>query len=216
MAPIPLLPSPSQVPTDPHHPIHLQFFSDGLPIDYDRKANLDHYKDTSARPAPKTSPPHRHLPHNFSCIVMNPFVPWVSDVAAQHRIPAPCSDPTPRSLRHPLRRKPLCFLLHTRFKQRATAVVRPPNGPKAAIVVSSPEITEEILKHRDATFSSRTITEAVRTDTTYGATSLVFVPYGSRWRSSGRCSPPSSSPPEALSLSSSQTDSSGGEEMRNV
>ncbi|KAK9107888.1 hypothetical protein Syun_023899 [Stephania yunnanensis] len=54
-------------------------------------------------------------------------------------------------------------------------------GQRPAIVVSSPEITEEILKHQDATFSSRTITEAVRT-VTYGATSLVFVPYGSRWR----------------------------------
>ncbi|KAK9107889.1 hypothetical protein Syun_023900 [Stephania yunnanensis] len=89
--PIELCEIVGKIPTDPHHPIHLQFFSDGLPLDYDRKANLDHYKDTSARPAPKTSPPHRHLPHNFSCIVMNPFVPWVSDVAAQHRIPAPCT-----------------------------------------------------------------------------------------------------------------------------
>ncbi|KAK9159605.1 hypothetical protein Syun_005946 [Stephania yunnanensis] len=56
MAPIPLLPSPSQVPTDPHHPIHLQFFSDGLPLDYDRKANLDHH---GGRPH---SHLRRHLP----------------------------------------------------------------------------------------------------------------------------------------------------------
>ncbi|OVA07893.1 Cytochrome P450 [Macleaya cordata] len=54
-------------------------------------------------------------------------------------------------------------------------------GQKPAIVVSSPDITREILKHQDATFSSRTITEAVRT-VTYDATSLVFVPYGARWR----------------------------------
>ncbi|MCL7044523.1 hypothetical protein MKW94_006736, partial [Papaver nudicaule] len=54
-------------------------------------------------------------------------------------------------------------------------------GQKAAIVVSSPEITKEILKHKDSTFSSRTITEAVRC-VTYDATSLVFVPYGARWR----------------------------------
>ncbi|RZC45027.1 hypothetical protein C5167_037976 [Papaver somniferum] len=54
-------------------------------------------------------------------------------------------------------------------------------GQKAAIVVSSPEITKEILKHQDTTFSSRTITEAVRC-VTYDATSLVFVPYGARWR----------------------------------
>ncbi|PIA64130.1 hypothetical protein AQUCO_00201431v1 [Aquilegia coerulea] len=54
-------------------------------------------------------------------------------------------------------------------------------GQKPAIVVSSPEITKEILKNKDATFSSRTITEAVRC-VTYDATSLVFVPYGARWR----------------------------------
>ncbi|KAL5983149.1 hypothetical protein ACLOJK_017231 [Asimina triloba] len=54
-------------------------------------------------------------------------------------------------------------------------------GQRPAIVVSSPEITREILKHKDATFSSRTITEAVRC-VTYDATSLVFVPYGARWR----------------------------------
>ncbi|KAG9442361.1 hypothetical protein H6P81_018215 [Aristolochia fimbriata] len=54
-------------------------------------------------------------------------------------------------------------------------------GQKPAIVVSSPEIVKEILKHKDITFSSRTITEAVRC-VTYDATSLVFVPYGSRWR----------------------------------
>ncbi|KAF9624069.1 hypothetical protein IFM89_007767 [Coptis chinensis] len=54
-------------------------------------------------------------------------------------------------------------------------------GQKPVIVVSSPEITKEILKNQDATFSSRTITEAVRC-VTYDATSLVFVPYGARWR----------------------------------
>ncbi|XP_058098045.1 geraniol 8-hydroxylase-like [Magnolia sinica] len=54
-------------------------------------------------------------------------------------------------------------------------------GQKPAIVVSSPDITREILKHKDLTFSSRTITEAVRC-VTYDATSLVFVPYGARWR----------------------------------
>ncbi|XP_068640405.1 geraniol 8-hydroxylase-like [Aristolochia californica] len=54
-------------------------------------------------------------------------------------------------------------------------------GQKPAIVVSSPEIIKEILKHKDITFSSRTITEAVRC-VTYDATSLVFVPYGARWR----------------------------------
>lgn len=54
-------------------------------------------------------------------------------------------------------------------------------GQRPAIVVSSPDVAREILKHKDLTFSSRTITETVRC-VTYGATSLVFVPYGPRWR----------------------------------
>ncbi|KAF8398774.1 hypothetical protein HHK36_014632 [Tetracentron sinense] len=54
-------------------------------------------------------------------------------------------------------------------------------GQKPAIVVSSPEIAREILKQKESMFSSRTITEAVRC-VAYNATSLVFVPYGTRWR----------------------------------
>lgn len=54
-------------------------------------------------------------------------------------------------------------------------------GQRPAIVVSSPDVAREILKHKDLAFSSRTITEAVRC-VTYDATSLVFVPYGPRWR----------------------------------
>lgn len=54
-------------------------------------------------------------------------------------------------------------------------------GQRPAIVASSPDVVREMLKRQDAVFSSRTITEAVRC-VTYGATSLVFVPYGSRWR----------------------------------
>ncbi|XP_010250222.1 PREDICTED: geraniol 8-hydroxylase-like [Nelumbo nucifera] len=54
-------------------------------------------------------------------------------------------------------------------------------GQRPAIVVSSPEMAREVLKHKEASFSSRTITEAVRC-IAYDGTSLVFVPYGSRWR----------------------------------
>ncbi|CAN6481843.1 unnamed protein product [Victoria cruziana] len=54
-------------------------------------------------------------------------------------------------------------------------------GLRPAIVASSPAVAREMLKVKDSAFSSRTITEAVRT-VTYDATSLVFVPYGSRWR----------------------------------
>ncbi|KAJ4954939.1 hypothetical protein NE237_011722 [Protea cynaroides] len=56
-----------------------------------------------------------------------------------------------------------------------------PLGQKPGIVITSPEVAQEILKHKEASFSSRTITEAVRT-ITYDATSCVFVPHSERWR----------------------------------
>ncbi|XP_043718426.1 flavonoid 3'-monooxygenase CYP75B137-like [Telopea speciosissima] len=54
-------------------------------------------------------------------------------------------------------------------------------GQKPVIVVSSPEVAREILKHKEGSFSSRTITEAVRS-IAYDGTTLVFVPYSERWR----------------------------------
>ncbi|KAJ4957285.1 hypothetical protein NE237_014068 [Protea cynaroides] len=54
-------------------------------------------------------------------------------------------------------------------------------GKKPTVVITSPDIAREILKHKDGFFSSRTITEAVRC-ITYNATSCVFVPYSERWR----------------------------------
>ncbi|KAK9287523.1 hypothetical protein L1049_015944 [Liquidambar formosana] len=72
--------------------IHLEFFSDGFPIDYDRKLDLDHYMDTLGKFGPiNLSKLIQNLSHDrvpkFSCIISNPFVPWVADVAAEHRIP---------------------------------------------------------------------------------------------------------------------------------
>nr|ALG05140.1 cytochrome P450 [Sinopodophyllum hexandrum] len=54
-------------------------------------------------------------------------------------------------------------------------------GMQPAIVISSPDMAKEFLRHKDATFSSRVITEAVKIGA-YDATTLVFVPYGARWR----------------------------------
>ncbi|KAI4297181.1 hypothetical protein L6164_037080 [Bauhinia variegata] len=53
-------------------------------------------------------------------------------------------------------------------------------GLKPAIVVSSPEMAYEVLKVQDLTFSSRTITEAIKV-ATYDATSVAFSPYGPHW-----------------------------------
>ncbi|KAM0025032.1 hypothetical protein Hdeb2414_s0021g00569711 [Helianthus debilis subsp. tardiflorus] len=68
--------------------IHHEFFSDGLPIDYNRKANMDHYMDTLSKfgPVNLLALIQSH-PSKFACIIHTPFVPWVSDVAADVNIP---------------------------------------------------------------------------------------------------------------------------------
>ncbi|KAI4297180.1 hypothetical protein L6164_037079 [Bauhinia variegata] len=53
-------------------------------------------------------------------------------------------------------------------------------GLKPAIVISSPEMAYEALKVQDLTFSSRTITEAIKVGT-YDATNVAFSPYGPHW-----------------------------------
>ncbi|WRX33849.1 Cytochrome P450 - like 10 [Theobroma cacao] len=54
-------------------------------------------------------------------------------------------------------------------------------GIKPAIVISSPEMACEILKEKEGMFSSRTITEAIRV-VSYDAHSIIFSPYGPRWK----------------------------------
>ncbi|EOY32538.1 Cytochrome P450, family 706, subfamily A, polypeptide 6, putative isoform 2 [Theobroma cacao] len=54
-------------------------------------------------------------------------------------------------------------------------------GIKPAIVISSPEMASEILKEKEGMFSSRTITEAIRV-VSYDAHSIIFSPYGPRWK----------------------------------
>lgn len=88
--------SPLEIPG-----IHLEFFSDGISLEGDRSdkeyylerlnlagpINLSNLiRDLDSRPIPR-----------ISCIIDNPFIPWVADVAALHRIPCammwiqPCS-----------------------------------------------------------------------------------------------------------------------------
>lgn len=74
--------------------IDIVFFSDGLSLEYDRKNNLDIYMDTLAKAGPIhltnliTSLACNNIrPKKFSCIINNPFVPWVADVASQVGIP---------------------------------------------------------------------------------------------------------------------------------
>ncbi|KAK8645330.1 hypothetical protein V6N13_119166 [Hibiscus sabdariffa] len=54
-------------------------------------------------------------------------------------------------------------------------------GLKPAIVVSSPEMAAHILKEKEGKFSSRTITETIRV-ISYDAHSIIFSPYGNRWK----------------------------------
>ncbi|KAJ7967525.1 Glycosyltransferase [Quillaja saponaria] len=87
----------SDTPPDPINisGIQLQFFSDGLSIDQDRK-DVDQYMETLGKFGPINlsnlikdhffGGTHRKL----SCIINNPFVPWVADVAAEHKIPCAC------------------------------------------------------------------------------------------------------------------------------
>lgn len=76
----------------PQNPVHLEFFSDGLALDFDRKADLNHFfhhfhhhgsRNLSALISTLSATQNR----KFSCIINNPFVPWVADVALEHGIP---------------------------------------------------------------------------------------------------------------------------------
>ncbi|PIA27065.1 hypothetical protein AQUCO_08300035v1 [Aquilegia coerulea] len=81
--------------------IHLEFFSDGWNL-YGQSSGLDNYMDCIGKFGPKNlsilidnwSQGGRR---KFSCIINNPFVPWVADVAAEHGLPCamlwiqPCS-----------------------------------------------------------------------------------------------------------------------------
>ncbi|EEF43596.1 UDP-glycosyltransferase 84B1 [Ricinus communis] len=83
--------------------VQLLFFSDGLSLDYDRKANLDHYLETLGKfgPINLSNLIKENYPKDgykkLSCIINNPFVPWVIDVAIEHATPCamlwiqPCS-----------------------------------------------------------------------------------------------------------------------------
>lgn len=66
--------------------IQLAFFSDGFSLDYDRGSNIDHFMDTFGAAGP-VNLSALIAGRKFSCIICNPFVPWVADVAAEHGIP---------------------------------------------------------------------------------------------------------------------------------
>ncbi|KAL4588664.1 hypothetical protein LXL04_001556 [Taraxacum kok-saghyz] len=78
--------------------VHLEFFSDGLPIDYNRKADINYYLDSLNKfGLVNLLALIRSHPRKFACIIFTPFVPWAADVAAEVGVPTamlwiqPCS-----------------------------------------------------------------------------------------------------------------------------
>lgn len=79
--------------TTPKNParINLEFFSDGLSLEYDRLKNFDtyceHLKTIGSRNVSDIITKFTTTGNKFSCIIINPFLSWVPDIAAEHGIP---------------------------------------------------------------------------------------------------------------------------------
>ncbi|KAK1417525.1 hypothetical protein QVD17_26654 [Tagetes erecta] len=69
--------------------IHLEFFSDGLPKDYNRQnADYNVYMNSLRKFGPiNLSTLIRTHTRKFSCVINTPFVPWAADVAAEFQLP---------------------------------------------------------------------------------------------------------------------------------
>ncbi|KAJ9537992.1 hypothetical protein OSB04_030725 [Centaurea solstitialis] len=70
--------------------IRLEFFSDGLPSDFDAsKGDRDYAMDMLAKYGPiNLSALIRSHARKFACIIHTPFIPWVADVATEVGIPS--------------------------------------------------------------------------------------------------------------------------------
>ncbi|KAF8044354.1 hypothetical protein BT93_A2369 [Corymbia citriodora subsp. variegata] len=73
--------------------IEVLYYSDGLSIDFDRRTQLDRYMESLAKFGPTNlsnlikSRYGNPGSANLLCIIANPFVPWVADVAVEHGVP---------------------------------------------------------------------------------------------------------------------------------
>ncbi|KAL2324221.1 hypothetical protein Fmac_023279 [Flemingia macrophylla] len=76
--------------------IQVIFFSDGFGTGKDRKVlNVDHFMDIIGKVGPNnlSNLIKEHFINNskkLACIINNPFIPWVADVAANFNIPCAC------------------------------------------------------------------------------------------------------------------------------
>ncbi|KAL9326902.1 hypothetical protein ACSQ67_007547 [Phaseolus vulgaris] len=69
--------------------MELVFFSDGLSLDFDR-SDTESMVNTIREKGPKnlsTLITDLTKVHNYSCVIVNPFVPWAIDVVVEHGIP---------------------------------------------------------------------------------------------------------------------------------
>jgi UDP-glucose:(indol-3-yl)acetate beta-D-glucosyltransferase len=71
--------------------IQLEFFSDGLSLEFDREKNLELFVESLRTKASRNLSylvSNLTKNNNFSCMIVNGFMPWWVDVAADHGIPA--------------------------------------------------------------------------------------------------------------------------------
>ncbi|KAF2283774.1 hypothetical protein GH714_015145 [Hevea brasiliensis] len=83
---------PTAQNTNPKPPgISLVFFSDGLSQEFDRDENVDSFikalRTTGAKNLSILINVFTAQDNKFSCIIFNPFMPWVTDIAAELGIP---------------------------------------------------------------------------------------------------------------------------------
>ncbi|XP_061340015.1 UDP-glycosyltransferase 84B2-like [Gastrolobium bilobum] len=76
-------------PNSHNSEIQLEFFSDGLSLDFDRSDTETLVKTIREKGSKNLSSLITNLTkvHNYSCVIVNPFVPWAIDVVADHGIP---------------------------------------------------------------------------------------------------------------------------------
>ncbi|KAL5821760.1 hypothetical protein ACOSQ3_023642 [Xanthoceras sorbifolium] len=71
--------------------VHLEFFSDGLDDDFDRKNHIESFLESiqtkGSRNLSNLITNLESENNKFSCIITNPFTPWVVAIALEHDIP---------------------------------------------------------------------------------------------------------------------------------
>ncbi|KAL4396528.1 hypothetical protein HN51_001037 [Arachis hypogaea] len=78
-----------KMPNSQSSEIHLEFFSDGLSFDFDRSDQNSLINSLYTKGSKNLSTLITNLTkaQEFSCMIVNPFVPWAIDVANEHGIP---------------------------------------------------------------------------------------------------------------------------------